>query len=517
MHGLIFLQLQRFVQQQGGSRAWEVLLGQANLPKKSYAPVRDYPDEEALALFAAASRMLDRSAAEVLEAFGVFLAPQFIRLYGRLIQPTWKTLDLIENTEGIIHTAVRAANPGAKPPVLDCIRTTEDELQIMYSSDRQLCSLAKGLVKGIAAHYGETVTVADDACMQRGDPFCALHVSRVPDGPAIQEHLTAAIQTGLYESTPFSGAAWPAQSTARERFAFLKPAQRGDELGRLGEYRVLQLVGQGGMGIVFRAEDTRLGRLVALKVLQTRFIQDTTMRQRFLREARAMAAVRSDHVVMVYEVGVLAEPPFLAMEYLEGESLDACRKRIHLLPLPEVARIGREIALGLAAAHDRGLIHRDIKPANLWLEARTGRVKILDFGLARVNADASQLSQTGLVVGTPAFMAPEQARGEPVDHRADLFSLGCVLYLMCTDEFPFKGADVLSTLAALATHDPQSPRTVVAAVPPSFSDLIMHLLRKDPAQRPADARIVADMLQAVERCYAAASLITPATKTNNHG
>src|SRR5712691_2275511 len=179
MHGLIFLQLQKFAQHKGGTQAWETLLKEAMLPGKTYAPVRAYPDEEVLALVGAASRILKLPAAAVLEAFGQFIAPELIRLYGRLLQPGWKILDVIENTEKLVHAAVRVGNPGAKPPVLECIRTTEDELQIMYSSERQLCCLAKGIVKGLARHFGETITVTDDACMLRGDPLCALQVTRM--------------------------------------------------------------------------------------------------------------------------------------------------------------------------------------------------------------------------------------------------------------------------------------------------------------------------------------------------
>src|SRR5262249_41910195 len=158
--------------------------------------------------------------------------------------------------------------------------------------------------------------------------------------------------------------------------------------------------------------------------------------------------------------------------------------RVGQVPLSQVVRIGKEAACGLAAAHDRGLVHRDIKPSNLWLEVPTGRVKILDFGLARLNVGAGQASQLGLIVGTPAFMAPEQARGEAVDHRADLFSLGCVLYWLSTSQLPFKGTDVLSTLTALATHNPEPPEVLSSQVAPALSDLIMELLQKDPCRRP---------------------------------
>jgi serine/threonine protein kinase len=158
----------------------------------------------------------------------------------------------------------------------------------------------------------------------------------------------------------------------------------------------------------------------------------------------------------------------------------------------------------MAAAHARGLVHRDIKPSNLWLEAPTGRVKILDFGLARLISEANQVSQVGLIVGTPAFMAPEQARGEAVDYRADLFSLGGVLYWLSTGQLPFKGKDVLSTLTALATEHPEPPQAISADVRPDLSDLIMELLHKDPGRRPASSQAVVDTMDAIDRGLAAA-------------
>src|SRR5262249_35269072 len=151
---------------------------------------------------------------------------------------------------------------------------------------------------------------------------------------------------------------------------------------------------------------------------------------------------------------------FMAMQFLDGESLDTRLKRERRLPVAEILRIGREAAEGLAAAHDRGLIHRDIKPPNLWLEGEKRRVKILDFGVARAAGDEAHLTQTGAIIGTPAYMAPEQAGARPVDHRSDLFSLGCVLYRMATGEMPFKGSDAISIIAALALEDPRAPASL---------------------------------------------------------
>src|SRR5262249_20819238 len=162
-------------------------------------------------------------------------------------------------------------------------------------------------------------------------------------------------------------------------------------------------------------------------------------------------------------------------------------------------RIGRETAEGLAAAHQRGLIHRDIKPANLWLEGAKGRVKILDFGLARAASEQMALTQSGAIVGTPQYMAPEQAGGKQQgDHRCDLFSLGCVLYRMTTGSLPFPGDDTLAILSALAMHQPEPPVALFPNVPPSLSDLVMRLLAKKPEERPQTAQEVVEAIEEIE-------------------
>lgn len=300
-----------------------------------------------------------------------------------------------------------------------------------------------------------------------------------------------------------TAAATPAAEGEPNCLEFLAPAEAADELGRLASYRVLGLLGHGGMGIVFHAEDIQLRRPVALKVMNPALAASSIARQRFVREAQAAAAVAHDHIVSIFQVGEDRGVPYLAMPLLQGESLEERLRRVGKLPLTQVLRIGREIAEGLAAAHQHGLIHRDIKPANVFLEAGTDRVKIVDFGLARATKDDARLTHTGTIMGTPAYMAPEQARGEVVDGRSDLFSLGCVLYRMCTGVVPFKGPDVVSTLTALALNTPTSPREISLDVPQALSDLILQLLSKNPADRPASDRAVADRLGEIEREQAA--------------
>ncbi len=300
--------------------------------------------------------------------------------------------------------------------------------------------------------------------------------------------------------TPQPGAPRPSS------FPFLAPAQAPDEVGRLGGFRLLRLLGDGGMGVVFEAEDPTLKRRIALKMMKSFLAADPSARDRFTREARAAAAVKHKHVVVIYQVGEDRGVPFLAMELLDGESLSDRLRREGKLPSAVVVRIGREIAEGLAAAHERGLIHRDVKPLNLWLETGTGNVKILDFGLARAAIGDDQLTPAGGILGTPAYMAPEQARGEDVDARCDLFSLGVVLYRMTTGVAPFEAPTHSAALLKVATHHPAPPHTTDPSVPAALSDLVMRLLAKEPAGRPASAREVVDALAAIEGSFSASTL-----------
>jgi serine/threonine protein kinase len=291
-------------------------------------------------------------------------------------------------------------------------------------------------------------------------------------------------------------------------------AQTPDEIGRLGPYRIVKLLGRGGMGAVFVAEDSRLRRTVALKVMLPAIACQADARERFLREARMAAAIEHDHIVSIYQIDEDHGVPFIAMPLLKGATLEDRLSPDSPLSVPQILKIGREVAKGLAAAHERGLLHRDVKPGNIWLEEREAesqvpsqpspdcgadfRVKLLDFGLARPSAGGDVISHPGLVVGTPAYMAPEQARGEVPDGRADLFSLGVVLYRLCTAQLPFPGSNPMEVFTALASRVPPPPHTVNAAIPPALSALVMQLLEKDAGKRPASAREVVARFQQIE-------------------
>lgn len=271
------------------------------------------------------------------------------------------------------------------------------------------------------------------------------------------------------------------------KYGFLAPAANADELGVLGPYRVVRELGRGGMGFVFAAEDTRLKRLVALKVMNEKIAATPYSRRRFIEEARAMAAVRHDNVATIYEVNELGGTPFMAMEMLQGGTLERFTREHHKHDYRQVIQYAVQIARGLAAAHARGIVHRDIKPANIWVEADNNRVKILDFGLALAQNPVDRLAGRGTVIGTPQYLSPEQARSEPLDDRTDLYSLGVVLYELCTGGLPFKARSVPEQLILTLIHQPRAVQEINPAIPQPLSKLIARLLEKEPRRRPKSA------------------------------
>ncbi len=304
---------------------------------------------------------------------------------------------------------------------------------------------------------------------------------------------------------PFGGIT---PSTAVPPLEFGPPTAAG-EVGTLGPYRIMQELGRGNMGAVFLALDTRLDRSLALKVMRPEFAADAEGRVRFLREAKSAARIDHDNVVTVYEADEREGVPYIAMQLLRGYPLDAFLALKGAPSLRNIVRIAREAALGLAAAHRLGVVHRDIKPANLWLEAPQGRVKLLDFGLARPDGMDNELTKSGAVIGTPAFMSPEQALGEQVDHRTDLFSLGSVLYWLCTGQLPFQGASVVAVLMALGTEEPEPVHVLNPDVPPPLAELIHWLLAKSPAERPQTAAEVANHLHEILELPTGLSSVAP--------
>ncbi len=274
-----------------------------------------------------------------------------------------------------------------------------------------------------------------------------------PDQVPLDSALQEVMQQALSQATL-------AETQAEQRggradgLDFLAASDKPGHLGRLGHYDILEVIGKGGFGTVFKAFDEKLHRVVAIKVLAPELAANASARKRFSREARAAAAIKDDHVIAIYAVEDDHQPPYLAMEYVDGISLQDRLDQEGALDLKEILRIAVQTACGLAAAHKQGLVHRDIKPANILLENGVQRVKITDFGLARAVDDAS-ISQSGVIAGTPMYMAPEQAAGETIDHRADLFSLGSVLYVMCTGRPPFRASGTMAVMKRVMEDTPR--------------------------------------------------------------
>jgi len=261
----------------------------------------------------------------------------------------------------------------------------------------------------------------------------------------------------------------------------------------LSHYQILDKIGAGGMGEVYRARDTQLDRDVALKILPDEIAGDTDRRMRFEREAKAVAALSHPGILAIYDFGSDDGQTFAAMELLEGETL-ADRLLAGRIPVRKARELAVLIADGLAAAHARGIIHRDLKPANIFI-TNDGRPKILDFGLARVEEQDSSHSQSptvqtnpGSVMGTVGYMSPEQARGEELDARSDIFSLGAVLYEMVTGDRAFEGKSAAEVLGAILRDDPTPIRDKDPAFPERFESIILHCLEKNPAERFQSAR-----------------------------
>ncbi len=288
-------------------------------------------------------------------------------------------------------------------------------------------------------------------------------------------------------------------ASSESTFDFLDAPVESGDLGSLGHYRVIEELGRGGMGYVFRARDKRLHRDVALKVMNQKVAGTPFSRRRFIHEARAMAAVHHDNVATIFEVGEKAGTPFMAMEMLQGSTLETLNGDQRRLGFEQVIAYAEQIARGLAAAHAKGIVHRDIKPANIWIEPEKDRIKILDFGLALAATPVDQMAGRGAVIGTPGYLSPEQARTEPLDDRSDLYSLGVVLYEMCTGCLPLQSSSVIGQLIAILAHRPRPLREINPDIPEPLAALIHRLLYKEPRARIASATALLDELQRVEK------------------
>ena len=305
---------------------------------------------------------------------------------------------------------------------------------------------------------------------------------------AIDRVVVEVTRTGAYPALP--------RQALDDDLAFLTPTDLPDRIGTFGDFEIVRMIGRGGMGVVLHAFDPDLQRDVALKVLDPDLSSNKTARQRFCREARAAASVTHENIVTVHQVNEDERSglPYLVMQLISGESLEQRLRRVGKMGVADAARLGAQTAAGLAAAHAQGLIHRDVKPGNILIEAGD-KVKLTDFGLARA-AEDMKLTRTGYVSGTPLYMAPEQARGDEVDARADLFSLGVVLYEAVAGKPPFDGKTPLAVLREVADTPHRPLRKLTPDVPEWFEDVVDGLLAKTPDDRLNSAAEVAAVLAA---------------------
>ena len=274
---------------------------------------------------------------------------------------------------------------------------------------------------------------------------------------------------------------------------FLKEASRPDSIAALGHYQIETILGAGAFGTVVRAFDEKLSRVVAIKILHPEFARTSPPRKRFLREAKAAAAINHDHIIGIHAIHELPIP-HIVMEYVSGKTIQQQLNESGPLETKEVVRLSLQIAAGLDAAHSEKIIHRDIKPANLMLsDCPAPRVSITDFGLARAVDDAT-MTRTGVIAGSPLYMSPEQVRGEPLDQRSDLFSLGSVMYQMVTGRPPFRGPSTLAILKRVAEDNPRPIEDIISNVPDWLRQIIFRLLTKSRSSRYQSAKEVIQAL-----------------------
>ena len=366
---------------------------------------------------------------------------------------------------------------------------TVDQLKALIDS-----SLPGKEQTAIQSHVDECV-----ACQQTLESLVAVSESwdselgHLRDEPAPVHEAVLSDAMRQMKAEEFVDSREPAD-LSRASIDFLEPSDYPNSIGKLGTYEVTEVIGQGGMGIVLKAFDPALHRVVAVKVLAPYLAHNPQARKRFVREAQAIAAVSHDHVITIHAIDESAEQPKIVMQYVAGRSLQQKIDAEGSLELKEILRIGMQTASGLAAAHAQGLVHRDVKPSNILLENGIQRVKLTDFGLARAVDDAS-LTQSGAIAGTPQYMAPEQANGDAVDYRADLFSLGSVLYAMCVGHSPFRASTTMGVLKRVCHDPPRRIQELNADIPDWLCAIVMKLLAKKPEERFQSAKAVAELLE----------------------
>jgi len=406
-------------------------------------------------------------------------------------------------------------NPTAMPANIQSFRLSEHQMQVVYSSRRNLCPLARGILEGMGEHFHEELTVREVTCTRQGHPFCTFDVSRVAeekkedrDGeddfeiadPSKANTSIEDQQTCLISEDPVD------EALDSESFHWLPSRPSGLRTGmsgsearmskipfpkRLGRYAIHEIVGVGGMGVVYKATDETLNRLVAIKTLKSLDIPHELI-DSFLEEARAMARMNHENVIRVYDVGQIDNRPYFVMEYLTGQTLSQ-RMANAKLDIRIACRIFLKVLEAVNAVHRNGLVHRDIKPDNIMLSLDTKRCHLLDLGLADELCDKRDTKKR--LSGTPGYIAPERLKGYPADYRSDFFSLGCVAYELFCGKRAFNRGSTKSIMHSMEVFDQETADW--GETPDALRQLVIQMLNYDRGERATEYGDIRGIIETV--------------------
>lgn len=507
MHGSICCIVKKCVVSHHGAGVWDAIVAHAGLSEVRFSPIQFYPDEAVTQLLTSACELLEVDLDSLLVEIGKFAAPELVAFAGNMIHPEWGSLELLANLEHLIHRTITVRSPEARPAHIQAFEITADRMQVVYSSRKGLCRLAHGILLGLETAFSEKLQVEEVTCTKRGDPFCTFEVTRHnpvaqrEDPPATtyrkspinasensekaHEYLTESIEQIDHDvdSTDFTVGS---VDKLTENATYLAAEEVVPLPKRVGRYLIEEQIGAGGMGVVFRAIDETLMRMVAVKTTKGLSI-DSDARDRFIAEAQKLARLSHPHVVRVFDVGELGTRPFFVMEYLTGESLSSRLRRPSPIPMLPAIRLFRNLVDGLNAVHEIGLIHRDVKPGNVVVGPGCSTCHLLDFGLA----GSFGIAESGSVSGTLGFIAPERLRGFPGDFRSDFFSLGCLAYEIFAQQ---RAVTSIST-----TRSKLTVRCEWDRVPKQLRSIIEPMLEQNPDDRLVEA---SEIVRLLDQCIA---------------
>lgn len=527
MHGSICCIVKKFVDTNHGETAWEAILDRAGLGGLVLSPIGDYPDEAVIALLGAACELLNCDLDDLLQRLGHYAAPELISFAGNMLHPDWRSFEVLANVETLIHRTVRIQNPTAVPANIQAFRLGDDQMQVVYSSRRNLCPLARGILEGMGDYFSEDLTVREVTCTRQGHPFCTFDVSRVPeektekaeeDSDFVVVDSSKANTSIEDQQTCLIGEDPGDQALDSDSFHWLpsrpsalRTGMSGSEARlsqipfpkRLGRYAIHEIVGVGGMGVVYKATDETLNRLVAIKTLKSLDIPHELV-DTFLEEARAMARLNHENVIQVYDVGQIDNRPFFVMEYLTGQTLSQRMAKVKL-DISFACYIFLKILDAVNAVHRIGLVHRDIKPDNIMLSLDGKRCHLLDLGLADELCEKRDTKKR--LSGTPGYIAPERLKGYPADYRSDFFSLGCVAYELLCGKRAFNRGSTKSIMHSMEVFDQETANW--GNVPDALRQLVIQMLNYDRSERATDYAEISRIVEKVMDDQRGEPAVTP--------